>query len=253
MNLFQIPPPTRYDLNFTIAGIAVRVHPLFWLLTVFLGASSNDILFLLIWVVVVFVSILVHELGHAFVMSSYGQPSYIVLHLMGGLTVPESVRWGSGSANISLSRRQQILISLAGPGAGFFLAVIVMASVVVLGGSIGVSALFGIIPIPMAALPFGGKIANLLVLTLLWVNVFWGMINLMPVYPLDGGQVARHLLMSYDPWDGERKSLWLSVIVGAVVAGVGFILLQSIYIALLFGFLAYQSYQSLQGSLGGRY
>ena len=31
MSLFQLPPPTRYDLRFTIAGIPVRVHPLFWL------------------------------------------------------------------------------------------------------------------------------------------------------------------------------------------------------------------------------
>lgn len=253
MNLFQIPAPTRYDLNFTISGISVRVHPLFWLLTVFLGASSNDLLFLLVWVVVVFVSILVHELGHAFVMSSFGQPSYVVLHLMGGLTVPESMRWGSGWANVSLSRRQQILISLAGPGAGFFLAMLVMAAVMIMGGSVSVNALFGIIPIPMAALPWGGKVVNLLVMMLLWINVFWGVINLMPVYPLDGGQVARHLMIIFDPMDGEHRSMWLSVIAGALVAGVGLLLLNSIYIALLFGYLAYQSYQSLQGSMGSRY
>ena len=64
MFLFQPPPPTQYDLRFAIAGIPVRVHPLFWLITILFGFSA-DLIQLLIWVFVVFVSILVHELGHA--------------------------------------------------------------------------------------------------------------------------------------------------------------------------------------------
>ena len=82
---------------------------------------------------------------------------------------------------------------------------------------------------------------------LLFVNVFWGIFNLLPVYPLDGGQVTRNALIQYDPRDGVRKSLWVSVIAGAVIALVGGFLMDSVYIALLFGVLAFQSYQSLQG------
>jgi hypothetical protein len=63
MLLFQVPPPTRYDLRFNLAGFPVRVHPLFWLIAVLLGYSSGDPLQILIWVVVVFVSILIHEMG----------------------------------------------------------------------------------------------------------------------------------------------------------------------------------------------
>ena len=65
MLLFQPPPPTRYDLRFSIVGIPVSVHPLFWLITLLL-AASGDLLLIPIWIFVVFVSILVHELGHAF-------------------------------------------------------------------------------------------------------------------------------------------------------------------------------------------
>jgi stage IV sporulation protein FB len=85
---------------------------------------------------------------------------------------------------------------------------------------------------------------------LLWVNIFWGLINLMPVQPLDGGNVARNLFLHYDPLDGVRKALWLSVITGALLALLGLFAFRSIYMALLFGLLAYQSYQSVSNRYG---
>jgi len=250
MFLFQPPPPTRYDLRFSIAGIPVRVHPLFWLIALLLG-SSADLIQLLIWVFVVFVSILVHELGHALAMRRYGQPSRIILHFAGGLTVPEPVSWGSRWANVALRPNQEIFISLAGPGAGFLLAALVVVVVIISGGSIITNWLFGVIPLPVAGLmPIGGRLISLLVTMLLWVNVFWGLINLLPVYPLDGGNVSRYLLLQADPIDGVRKSLWISVIAGGLVAIAGLLILRSVYMALLFGLLAFQSYQSLQGRAG---
>ncbi len=251
MLLFQPPPPTRYDLRFKLAGIPVRVHPLFWLIAVLLGSSSGGLLQLLIWVLVVFVSILMHEFGHALAMRHYGQSSQVILHMMGGLTVPEQVSWGGGWANVALSPSQEIFISLAGPASGFLLAGLVIATVVVSGGSIIMTALLGFIPLPSAVLlPFGGSVLNAFVITLLWVNIFWGFINLMPVYPLDGGNVTRYILLKADPLDGVRKSLWVSVVAGILVAAIGFFLLGSIYMAVLFGFLAFQSYQSLQSRAG---
>jgi hypothetical protein len=226
------------------------VHPLFWLIALLLG-SSGDLIQLPIWVFVVFVSILIHELGHALAMQRYGQPSRIILHFAGGLTVPEPVSWGSGWANVSLRPNQEIFISLAGPGAGFLLAAFVAIGVTLSGGSIITNWLFGVIPLPVAALmPIGGRVISLLVTMLLWVNIFWGLINLLPVYPLDGGNVSRYLLLQADPIDGVRKSLWVSVIAGGLVAIAGLLILRSIYMALLFGLLAFQSYQSLQGRAG---
>ena len=247
MFLFQPPPPTQYDLRFSIAGIPVRVHPLFWLIALLFGASG-DLVQLPIWVFVVFVSILIHELGHALAMRRYGQPSRIILHFAGGLTVPEPVSWGSRWANVALRPNQEIFISLAGPGAGFLLAALVVVGATISGGSIITNWLFGVIPLPVAALlPFGGRVMSLLVTMLLWVNVFWGLINLLPVYPLDGGNVSRYLLLQADPINGVRKSLWISVIVGGLVAVAGLLILRSIYMAFLFGLLAFQSFQSLQG------
>lgn len=223
----------------------MRVHPLFWLVALLLG-SSGDLLLIPIWVFVVFISILIHELGHALAYRGYGQRSQIVLHFAGGLTIPESVSWGVGWANVSPTPMQGIVISLAGPFTGLFFAALVIVGVIVSGGTVLTTMLFGLIPIPVSPiLPFGGRFLVSFVALLLWVNVFWGLINLVPVYPLDGGQVARNVLVKYDPWDGVRKSLWVSVIAGGIVAVAGLLFLRSIYMAVLFGFLAYQSYRSL--------
>ena len=246
MMLFQPPPPTRYDLSFSLAGIPVRVHPLFWLIALLLGSSSRDLSQILIWILVVFVSILAHELGHALAMRRFGQQSRIVLHAMGGLTIPESTPWGSGWANVSRTSNQEIFISLAGPFAGFLFAGLVVAGVQLSGGEVITGRLLGLIPLPSGAiLPFGGRVLGVLVTMLLWVNIRWGLFNLLPIYPLDGGNVARNLLLKLDPWDGVRKSLWISVVTGALIAVAGLFQL-NLFIALLFGFLAFQSYQSLQ-------
>ena len=252
MVLFQVPPPTRYDLRFTVFGIPVRVHPLFWLITFLFGFSANNLLFTFIWMLVVFVSLLIHELGHAFAFRRYGLRSSIVLHFAGGLTVPESVSWGSSLANVALRPREEIFISLAGPFSGFAFAALILGGVLATGGSVGINWLLGFIPLPAVnSLAFGGAFLAVLVALLVSVNVFWGVFNLVPVFPLDGGNVARHLLLQYDPRDGVRKSLWLSVIAGGIVAVVGLVFFNSIYMALLFGFLAFQSYQSLQNRYGG--
>jgi stage IV sporulation protein FB len=253
MSFFQPTPTSRFDLRFSVAGIPVRVQPLFWLIALLLG-SSGGALQIVIWVFVVFVSILVHELGHALAFRWYGLRSQILLHFSGGLTIPEATPWGSGYATVAIGPVQQILISLAGPGAGFVLAGLVIAGVQLLGGSVAISFLFGLIPLPTSAtLPFGGLAGSSFLTMMLWVNVFWGLINLLPVFPLDGGHVARNILLLYDPVGGVRKSLWLSVIVGGLMALAGFVLFRSVYTALLFGLLAFQSYQALQSRFGGGY
>ncbi|MBL8102410.1 MAG: hypothetical protein JNM02_07780 [Anaerolineales bacterium] len=252
MSLFQVPPPTRFDLRFSIVGIPVRVHPLFWLIAILFGSSANSILGVLTWVIAIFISILIHELGHALAMRRYGQGSQIILHFAGGLTVPESISWGGGYAQVAITPNQQIFISLAGPFSGFLFAILILAASAAAGGTIVPNFILGFIPFPMVFLPIGGAVVNSFVLSLLWVNIFWGFINLMPVHPLDGGTVTRYVLIQTDPWNGLRTSLWVSVITGAAIAIAGLVFLRSTYMAFLFGLLAFQSYQALQGS-GGRY
>jgi len=75
----------------------------------------------------------------------------------------------------------------------------------------------------------------------------------MPVYPLDGGNVTRYILTQTDPLNGLRTSLWVSVIAGAAVAFAGLVFLRSTYMAILFGLLAFQSFQAIQGGAGRGY
>lgn len=249
--MFQAAPSSRFDLRFVLFGFPVRVHPLFWLIALLLGGSSRNPLMILVWVGVIFISILAHELGHAFAFRRYGQPSHIILHMTGGLTVPESISWGGGYASVGLTPNQHIFVSLAGPFAGFALAILVLAVGVALGGEIVLTTILGVIPFPLVFIPaFNGILTDIFV-TFLWVNIFWGIINLLPVYPLDGGHVSRYFLIQRDPWNGLRTSLWISVITGGILAVFGFVFLNSLYMAFLFGLLAFQSFQMLQAA--GRY
>ena len=89
-----------------------------------------------------------------------------------------------------------------------------------------------------------------LIVTLLHINIYWGILNLMPIYPLDGGQVARELFIS-NTNDGLRMSLQLSIVTAIVLAVLAFTRYESPFMAFMFGYLAYLNYQQLSGPVGG--
>ncbi len=245
------PPRTQFDLNFSIAGFPVRVSPFFWLIALIFSAQLGDGPSVLIGIAVLFVSILVHELGHTFAMRYYREPARIVLYLMGGLAIRDESPWQVGSGKPRTSR-QQIIISAAGPAAGFALAGVVIAVVFLAGGQVTFDFRQSIV---MPWQIYLGADANprllLLVHVMLFVNIFWGLVNLLPVYPLDGGQIAREIMIHRDPWNGLRQSLWLSVATGGVAAVLGVAFLGSIFMAFLFGSLAVSSWMMLQQITGG--
>lgn len=124
------PPPSQYDLHFSLFGFPVRVHPMFWLVTLMLGYQSGDAASVLTWIVAVFLSILVHELGHALTMRAYGLRPWIVLHGFGGLTGYEPSYDSRSRGSDTLG---QILISAAGPAAGFLLVAVLVLGLVLAG------------------------------------------------------------------------------------------------------------------------
>src|SRR5262245_56270395 len=104
-------------MTFSLFGFQVEVQPFFWVTALFLGSpilrSDGPKAAILVWIAVLFVSILIHELGHAFAFRRYKVDSTIALHGMGGTTY--------GRVLLPLGRRQSIVVSLAGPFAGFLL------------------------------------------------------------------------------------------------------------------------------------
>lgn len=253
------PSRTAYDLHFRIAGIPVRVHPFFWLAALILGTSGQwggkgEVnpeagIQLLIWTGVLFVSILVHELGHSFVIRYFGQFPRIVMYMMGGLAITDTQsNFGMRTAG-RRTPQQQIVISLAGPGAGFVLASLTAALLVALGGRFWLVEEF---PCYRFSLPDNAaRPVGMLISGLLFINIFWGLVNLLPVLPLDGGQVARELFEMSDYGSGLVRCLWLSVITGAVVAVASWFLLHDMFMALLFASLAASNYMTLQQMSGG--
>lgn len=244
MFLLSDPPPTPYDLRFGVFGIPVRIHPLFWLAALLTGMPDpNDRNFelpmLLAWVAAFFVAILVHELGHALAMRSHGFRPWVTLHGLGGMAAYDA----SQGRPASLAGR--LAIAFAGPGAGFLLAALLVAGLTAAGMRPVVSWEFYVVPMISLKQIIGSLPLTLFILYLLHISVFWGFVNLLPVQPLDGGHIAQELLVVADPREGIQRSLVLSLATAVVVAVVALVRLQSIFIALLFAYLAYHSYAML--------
>jgi stage IV sporulation protein FB len=241
------PQRTPYDLSFGLFGIPVRVHPLFWVMTVVLGANGKDGISILTWIAAVFLSILFHELGHAWMMQLYGFRPWIVLYGMGGLTsFDPRDPFGSKRAD-SLAH---VLISAAGPVAGFLLAAAIVAGFYAAGHGDQVEFCDPWKLLPQVDLS-NARIAYLLN-KIFYICVFWGLVNLLPIYPLDGGQIVREVLLRFSPGDGIRQSMIVSMFAAVAMAAYGWVHWESLYIALFFGYLAYESFIALQNYTGGR-
>lgn len=157
---------TGWAVHLRLGDVPVRVELSFFLIAALLGSSLGTVQGVAIWVGVVLVSVLVHELGHAVAMRLSGVSSRIVLHGMGGLTIP--------AASIP-SRPKRIAVDLAGPLSGLFL--------------LGVPAVW-----LSRTLDDPSQVLDLVIFSVVWVNVAWSFVNLLPILPLDGGRIVASLL-----------------------------------------------------------
>ena len=259
--MFGEPAPTQGDIHFRLLGVPIRIHPFFWLVAVFLGANSGGAIEVLIWVAAVLVSILIHELGHALVIKAFGFRPWIVLYGMGGLTIHDPAENYNSRANSTLG---QISISLAGPLAGFILAAVLLGVLYAagFGHQINYGAPLHLRPFWREAISLADLIKGyhepsrlaIFVNDIFFICTFWGLMNLLPIYPLDGGHIAREVLLYFNPQQGVQQSLILSIFTAGLVAVFGLIKMQDYYIAIFFAFMAYESFMALQAlSRGGRW
>lgn len=257
---FGVPDRTQFDWNFRLLGYPVRVHPMFWFVTLIMGARQSDPVNVLIWIGVVFISILVHEFGHALAFRRFGRRSQVLLYGMGGLCIPEEPSGWSYSGRDD-NPWNHIFVCYAGPLAGFLLAGVVV------GGVFLWAALRG----NDRPIEFHFDLQNFIywrfskdlwdavgdhgitfLHDMIFVNIFWGLVNLLPIYPLDGGQISRELFCLYSTGDGVRESLILSIVAAIAVAAWG-AYGRDFYIAVMFGLLAFSSYQMLAAQSGRGY
>lgn len=169
-------------------------------------------------VLVLFVSITIHELGHALTCRRLGVPVYeVALHGLGG-----HVR------HAPTKPRNQLLVSLAGPG---------------------IELLVGL---PVLALWWFGDFEHPAIRVLLfywsYLNVFWALVNLIPMFPLDGGNA----LTAYLSWRhmGPTRARTIVSQIGIAsalaLAGFGYLVLKDMFLLLFGAYFAYLNYQTYQ-------
>ncbi len=181
-------------LSFRLFDMPVTVRGSFLLIAAFLGFSgiNTDVAFALALVGVIFVSILVHELAHAFTARGFGAQVAIELNGLGGLT-----RWSSPDGELTPGRRA--LVAAAGSATGL-----------VFGGLVWLlAAQFG---------PYSPLTASILN-SIVTVNVLWGLLNWLPIRPLDGGHLLESFLERFLPQRAEAiaRVVFTATAAGAVV------------------------------------
>ncbi len=188
--------------HFHLGGIPVTVEPAFFVIIALLGVDPNrpDPVFIATWVAVVFVSILLHELGHAVAFRAFGIRPRITLHGFGGLTAGEG----------DLSPARHIVVSLAGPLSALLL--------------LGLPAWW----LESSSLVTSADAQHVLS-QVVWVNVGFSLLNLLPILPLDGGAVMLAVLDVFTGGKGRRPAEIVSIaiaaamVVAAVVSGFFFL------------------------------
>lgn len=173
-----------------IGSIPVHVEWPFFLIAALLGGGlirswpGNRLVFLVIWVAIVFVSILVHELGHAIAYRFNAQHPKITI----------TAFWGLTEGQRELPKWRSVVVSLS--------------------GVIAAMAVLGIPAIVLRDRVFditGSYQWYLVVYQIGYINLWWSIANLLPLLPLDGGQITRTL------W-GLRTARFASLAAGGLAA-----------------------------------
>ncbi len=253
--MLQDPPQSPYDWQFRFLGFPVRVAWGFWVVAVLLGwdwsrglnrfATAAEIstpgapLLLAIWVLAVFVSILVHELGHAIAMRRFGMNPRIVLYHFGGLAISDFGAWNAARRRHT-GPVQQIFISASGPGLQLLLGGIVIAGAIFL--DVPVELMGHVVhrgSIDTSIVPFATVDA------LLFPSIFWAVLNLLPVLPLDGGHILENALTLFRIGNASYLAQVVSLVVAALV-GIWFLRGGNMFAGLMFLMMAASNWQQMQ-------
>ena len=203
---------TSIDLDFSFLILVG-----FFVLTFY--DRSQGIQYALLWIPVLFLSIGLHELAHAAAIALFGYgASHIVLAGMGGATMNKR----------NARPWHDMLISAAGPGASFLLAwltAMVRWRVPLASQD----------PMLVAFLPL---LQN--------ANLWWGVFNLIPVSPLDGGHVVRNFFrMFLTERNAFAVSVWIAIVVGTMITAFG-IYIRYVFLAILVGWYVFTNFQQWQ-------
>ncbi|HEX9774637.1 MAG TPA: site-2 protease family protein [Actinomycetota bacterium] len=202
-------------IRFRLFGVPVVVEPFFFLLIGLIGLQ-DDLGALLAWIGIASASVLLHEGGHAIAYRAFGFAPSIRLHGFGGLT--------SASVGEDFQQRfvRRMVVAAAGPAIGLVIGI--PAFVAWRNGS--------------AALP------EHILVDLWWANLGWGVLNLLPIQPLDGGKIFGAFADSIFRRHGPAVTAVVSLVAGGAIALWAFAI-GELFIGLLAAFLGLQSLRPL--------
>jgi Zn-dependent protease len=195
----------------SIHGIAIRVHPSFGILLLWVifrwgmqsGGGFGHLIFGLTLLFMVFAFVVLHELGHSLMALQYGVRVHdITLLPIGGVArldhVPNRPRWEAS-------------VALAGPAVNIAIAALLFPLLLAYGAANSLGSLreYGQL---LDDVSFGGMLASLVLVNFALVGF-----NLAPVFPLDGGRIFRACLTHFV---GRDQATRVAVGVGQVLAVV---------------------------------
>lgn len=210
-------------VTFRVLGIPVTIGPSIVLGLVAVGVLSRFEGELLVeWVGLGIVALFLHELGHALAFRRYGVAASISFWVLGGVTVPTDLE-----AATRLSDRQMLEVVLSGP----FVGLIIGAATVT------------------AAIGFPDAASSIREPLFLWmfVNLGWGIFNLLPIASLDGGRALEYLGGAVFGRAGRAVGLVTGLLASALiaVAAAGLGLYSVAFVAVVFGLFNPNPYRGL--------
>lgn len=192
--MFGMAGETEFDLRFELLGVPIRVHPVFWISSIWIVWDGDDPRRVFVGVLCIFVSVLVHEMGHGLLSRRYGYPSEIVLYILGGYaTATRFSTW------------KNVKVSAAGPAAGFLLFLLTYITLLVLAASNPESLI-------------GDSMIGYAISMMLFANLIVTLMNLVPCVPLDGGRIAESLMNRYGGVQSMERTIQLGIVASGLVA-----------------------------------
>ncbi len=174
-----------------LLGVPVRFHFTFVLMIVFLtvmglGGKQSSLVYVL-YVIGLFASVLLHELGHALVGRRYGVRTLeVVMFPIGGVARLEK----------NPEPKQELWIALAGPLVNILIAAGLFGYLYYTRQLVAIDGLFE---------PSDENLAERIAVGNLLLAAF----NLLPAFPMDGGRVLRAVLARFKPVDeATRMAAW---------------------------------------------
>jgi Zn-dependent protease len=205
-------PSRSGELTFRLGGIPVRVHPWFLLMGMFLGLGAQGGLAGIVERAIAFlVTVFVHELSHAVVARSFGAEAEIELTLFRGAL---------GARIASLAPGRRVLVCMAGPVVNLLAGAIALGVIRTL--SLGAGA--------------GADVLGYLC----WINLAWGLLNLLPILPLDAAHALAAALDRTTRGRGEPIVRCVSIGAAVMLGGAALALRMTVP-AFICALLAFQN------------